>query len=81
MQVEFGPTECAFKKAHLLELCPRTKGLHDLLMEGKLGQPTDLSRILTFEKVKGQLTNIFYSMEASNTEYVPTGSSRCEGVS
>jgi SNF2 family DNA or RNA helicase len=27
--------------------------------------------VLTFEKIKGELTNIFYSMEASNTDFYP----------
>ena len=43
--------------------------MFDLLRSGRFGGPIDLRRLLTFEKVKGELTNVFYSMEASNTDY------------
>ncbi|HEY5047024.1 MAG TPA: hypothetical protein VII49_03260 [Rhizomicrobium sp.] len=41
----------------------------DLLAAGRFGGPIDLRRVLTFEKIKGDLTNVFYSMEASNTDF------------
>ena len=43
--------------------------MFDLLATGRLGGPEDLRNILTFEKIKGDLTNVFYSMESSNTTF------------
>ncbi|NET38823.1 MAG: DEAD/DEAH box helicase, partial [Cyanothece sp. SIO1E1] len=37
--------------------------------QGRFGGPDDLRRILTFEKIRGHLTNIFYSMEVSQTDF------------
>jgi SNF2 family DNA or RNA helicase len=54
-----------------LKLCGEAESIKELLEKGKLGTPDDLRRILTFEKVKGELTNIFYSMESSNTDFYP----------
>jgi len=67
--VSFGPGEKAYKSYDQLELCEESEELSDLLQAGKFGTPDDLRRILTFEKVKGNLTNIFYSMESSNTDF------------
>jgi superfamily II DNA or RNA helicase len=67
--VSFGPNEKTYKSYDQLELCKESEELSDLLQVGKFGTPDDLRRILTFEKVKGNLTNIFYSMESSNTDF------------
>ncbi len=70
-EVYFGPNEKQFKRADLLELVEITEDMFDLLRAGRFGGPIDLRRVLTFEKVKGDLTNVFYSMEASNTDFYP----------
>jgi superfamily II DNA or RNA helicase len=67
--VSFGPNEKTYKSYDQLELCEDSEELSDLVKAGKFGNPDDLRRILTFEKVKGNLTNIFYSMESSNTDF------------
>ncbi|PSB16778.1 DNA/RNA helicase, superfamily II, SNF2 family protein [Phormidesmis priestleyi ULC007] len=71
VQVQFSPNEKSYKPYNLLELCGEPEGLLDLLEQGKFSGADDLRRILTFEKVKGQLTNIFYSMESSHTDFYP----------
>src|SRR5262249_35154990 len=43
----------------------------ETLERGQLGTPVDLRRLLTFHKVRGQLTNVLYSMETSNTDFYP----------
>lgn len=71
VQIEFGPNEKLYKDAALIE--PVAIG-HDplvLLGSGRIGKPSDLRRILIYEKIKGNLTNIFYSMESSNTDFYP----------
>jgi SNF2 family DNA or RNA helicase len=70
-EVDFGPNEKLFKRYDLLELVEVEEEMFDLLGDGRFGGPIDLRRILTFEKVKGDLTNVFYSMEASNTDFYP----------
>ncbi|MDR7033112.1 SNF2-related protein [Mesorhizobium sp. BE184] len=71
VEVDFGPNEKQFKRYDLLELIGEQKEIFDLLESGVFGGPSDLRRVLTFEKIKGELTNIFYSMEASNTDFYP----------
>ncbi len=69
VQVEFGPNDKSFKMVHLLEPIPDDEEMLTLLANGRFGGPRDLLRVLTFEKIRGDLTNVFYSMEASNTEF------------
>jgi superfamily II DNA or RNA helicase len=71
VQVQFSPNEKSYKPYNLLELCGEPEGLFNLLEQGKFSGADDLRRILTFEKLKGQLTNIFYSMESSKTDFYP----------
>jgi superfamily II DNA or RNA helicase len=71
VEIDFGPNEKQFKRYDLLEHIGEQKEIFDLLEGGVFGGPSDLRRVLTFEKIKGELTNIFYSMEASNTDFHP----------
>ena len=71
VEVDFGPNERQFKRYHLLEPVKREEDMTDLLTKGRCGGPIDLRRILTLAKIKGDLTNVFYSMEASNTDFYP----------
>lgn len=70
VEVDFG-NEKQFKKYAVLEPVESRHDVIDLIATGNFGTPADLRRVLTFEKVKGELTNIFYSMESSNTEFYP----------
>jgi len=69
VEVDFGPAEKQYKRFDLLELVQEEAEFVDLLRSGAFGGPSDLRRVLTFEKIKGDLTNVFYSMEASNTDF------------
>ena len=69
VEVDFGPNEKLYKRFDLLEPVTEETDLFELLASGSFGGPSDLRRVLTFEKVKGDLTNVFYSMEASNTDF------------
>lgn len=71
VEVDFGPNEKQYKRFDSLEPAGEADDPIDLLKLGRYGDPTDLRRCLTFEKVKGDLTNVFYSMESSNTEFYP----------
>jgi SNF2 family DNA or RNA helicase len=67
--INFGPNEKTYKPYDQLEPCGEPEEIRDLLEAARFGNPDDLRRILTFEKIKGDLTNIFYSMESSNTDF------------
>jgi len=69
VEVQFGPAEKVYKPKNLLELCSDDESIEQLIRQGRFGGPDDLRRILTFEKIKGQLTNVFYSMESSQTDF------------
>lgn len=69
VEIQFGPNEKVYKPQNLLELCEEDDSIESLLRQKRFGGPDDLRRILTFEKIKGQLTNVFYSMEASQTDF------------
>ncbi|MBE9064352.1 SNF2-related protein [cf. Phormidesmis sp. LEGE 11477] len=69
VEIRFGPAEKIFKPKNLLELCSEDESIEELLRQGRFGGPDDLRRILTFEKIKGKLTNVFYSMESSQTDF------------
>ena len=65
VEVNFGPNEIVLRKYNLLEPVP------DQEDKIKFGSVADLRRILIFEKIKGELTNVLYSMESSNTDFYP----------
>ena len=71
VEVYFGPTEKVYKRYDLLEPVEVDESISEILASGRFGVPMDLRRTLTFEKVKGELTNVFYSMESSNTVFYP----------
>lgn len=72
VEVQFGPSEIVFKPKATLEPCSPTRLLPlEALRRGQFGTPADLGRLLTFEKVRGRLTNVLYSMESSNTDFYP----------
>lgn len=69
VEIDFGPNEKQYKNYELIELVQSRGDVIDLITTGRFGNQSDLRRVLTFEKIKGQLTNIFYSMESSNTDF------------
>lgn len=69
VQVEFSVSERTYQSQNLLELCGEEEDISSLARQGRFGGPEDLLRILTLEKVRGRLTNIFYSMESSQTTF------------
>ncbi|HOO72824.1 MAG TPA: SNF2-related protein [Spirochaetota bacterium] len=70
-QVKYGPGDMEYIPADILELIEAEEDTSELLRKGKYAAPIELRRNLIYEKIKGELTNIFYSMESSNTEFLP----------
>ena len=69
VEVDFGPNDRKYQRYNLLEPVDSAPDMHALLASGRFGGPIDLRRILTLAKVRGDLTNVFYSMESSNTRF------------
>jgi superfamily II DNA or RNA helicase len=69
-EIRFGPNDVKFKPVYLLEVCPKTpEAPLTALKNGRFGTLADMRQLLTLEKVRGRLTNVFYSMESSNTDF------------
>ena len=69
-EVEFGPHERKFIEADDLEpVLVANPSVADLLRDLNFGDEGDLARILTFHKISSQLTNVFYAMQASRTDF------------
>lgn len=71
VEVNFGPNDISFKRFALLERQSEYPSLDQLLNEQRFGGSDDLRRLLILEKVRGELTNIFYSMDSGLTDYYP----------
>ena len=55
-----------------LELMEKaTETLEDKLRKGRFGKLRDLQRLITFEKLKGVLHEVIYSMEAAQIDFYP----------
>ena len=72
VQIEFGPNEKPYKKKDELELVPKSgESPDELLAKRKWSGADALRRSLALEKIRGQLTDVFYSMESSRTDFFP----------
>jgi len=72
VQIEFGPNERPYKRIDQLELVSEEpEEIAELLASRKWSGPEDLRRALAVEKIRGQLTDVFYSMESSRTDFFP----------
>jgi len=70
-EVEFGPNDRPWIRASQLESLPKHESMYDLFHARRFGGPEDLSRIIVTAKLAGDLTNVFYSMEIGNTDFLP----------
>ena len=71
-QVEFGPNDRPYKRIEELELVfDNPEEIEDLLVTRRWSGPDALRRALAVEKIRGQLTDVFYSMESSRTDFFP----------
>jgi len=65
----FGTNEKVNRLYSVLVPIDIQKDVDDLFLEGNFAAPEDLRKIIVLEKLKGQLTNVFYSMNAGNTDF------------
>ena len=70
VQIEFGTNDRPFKRLEQLDRVPDvTEDLATFLSARKWSGAEALRRALAIEKLKGNLTDVFYSMESSRTDF------------
>jgi hypothetical protein len=70
VQIEIGPNNKPFKRLHHLELIPDgPEPVDGLIRAGRFGGARDMSRAIAYHKIRGNLTDVLYSMEASLTDF------------
>ncbi|MCD1654119.1 DEAD/DEAH box helicase [Treponema zuelzerae] len=69
-EVSFSEFERSFLLQSFLEKVPETDDLVELFQKGRFGGVTDLRRLILHIRLKGQLTNIFYSMHNGTTDFM-----------
>lgn len=73
LEIEFGPGDRRFRPLDYLRPAGQTtaQDLGSRLARGEFGKLSDLRRLLTFEKLKGTLHEVIYSMEAAQIDFYP----------
>ena len=69
-QVRF-PEGLEWKPEGEIEYIEDNSDPFELFGLGKLGGPSDLERVLLHARISGRLSDIFYSMETTNTDFYP----------
>src|SRR5262249_31292483 len=58
-------------KSHQVEPAPTQTGRREAFACGRFGRIEDLRRTIMAEKLRGDLTDVFYSMGTSDTDFFP----------
>lgn len=70
LEIEIGVNDRRFMPQNdLAPLRANPNGIEDSLQNLQFGKIGDLARILTFHKISSNLSNIFYAMQASRTDF------------
>ncbi len=70
VEIEIGINDRKFvPQSDLMPLRANPDGIEDLLNNLQFGKIGDLARILIFHKISSNLSNIFYAMQASRTDF------------
>jgi len=70
-ELELGPNNRKWYRSSQLEPDAGTEDAVSLFSTGRFGGPDDLRRLLILHRMSGNLTNVLYSMENANTEFMP----------
>lgn len=70
IHVDFGNTQEWMLESNL-EVSPTTYSLQQQFKEGQFGPPSSLRKSVILERLKGQITNMFYSMNVSSADFLP----------
>jgi SNF2 family DNA or RNA helicase len=71
LQLEYGPQESRFRPLNQLQRVQTRQTARTLLEKRLMGRAEDLRRLITFEKLKGTLDEVIYSMEAAQIDFLP----------
>ncbi len=71
LQLQLGPNQTEFHRETLLEALEQTDDPEFLLRKGSFAPPDALKKRMLLSRLTGQLTDVLYSIEASNTEFMP----------
>lgn len=70
IEIEIGINDRKFiPQADLAPLVARPTGIEDRLRDLRFGTLGDLARILTYHKISSNLSNVYYAMQASRTDF------------
>lgn len=73
IELEYGPNDRRYRPLQYLEEIQQgeTSSPQGRLKRGNFGTIADLQRIMTFEKLRGTLHEVIYSMEAAQIDFYP----------
>jgi superfamily II DNA or RNA helicase len=71
VEVDFGSAGKNRFPAPALEAAPTDTSPLDNFARGRFSDPTDLSSLITLEKLRGELTDLVYSMGSGKTQFFP----------
>ena len=73
IQIKFETGEVKRRPMSILETMDNSTGIsiEDNLRKGYFGKARDLQRLITYEKLKGSLDEVVYSMEAAQIDFYP----------
>lgn len=69
LELEYPDGSTSRRPLHVLEKRREIRSLKDRIERSEFGKPSDLRRLLIFEKLKGNLHNVIYSMEAAQIDF------------
>jgi len=72
LEVEFPNGEKSYYFEHFIRLVSKIKkSITEQLVDGEFGRDVDLRRKMTFEKLRGTLSEFIYSMDAAEIDFMP----------
>ncbi|MCC5840386.1 MAG: DEAD/DEAH box helicase family protein [Opitutales bacterium] len=73
VELRYPTGERVMRPLHVLEEVPDTEetSIEGRIRSGRLGKRADLRRLITFEKLRGKLHEVIYSMEAAQIDFLP----------
>jgi len=71
VELRFQDGSTTFRPAFVLERLGKVENLEDRLAGARFGRLRDLQRLVTFQKLRGTLQEVIYSMDAAEIDFYP----------
>ncbi len=73
VEIHLANGTCKFRPQHALQIIDpeNLKSLRDNVLNDRFGKVIDLRRLITYEKLKGTLHEVIYSMESAQIDFLP----------